>query len=135
DAGRHRRERVNAQSKQTKEVPRKAIRQACTLDDFMAHCPWIQPSSPEVMLCLKANGAGLSPPCRAAIASRSDTPPSSPADIGRKEQTTTQPRKPEPAHVSPPTPPVSSQTGALRNPTAEQKTAIRATCRSDAISH
>jgi len=126
---------AKAHSTQTQDDQIKAIRQACTLDDFMAHCSWIQPSSPEVMLCLKANAAGLSPPCRAAIASRSDTPPSSPADIGRKEQTTTQPRKPEPAHASPPSPPVSSQTGALRNPTGEQKNAIRAACRSDFISH
>src|SRR5262249_61711585 len=124
DAGRHRRERVNAQSKQTKEVPRKAIRQACTLDDFMAHCPWIQPSSPEVMLCLKANAAGLSPPCRAAIASRSDTPPPSPADIGRKEQMTPRPRNPERVDASPPSPPASSQTGTSRNPTGPQKKAI-----------
>jgi hypothetical protein len=113
----------------------KAIRQACTLDDLMAHCSWIQPSSPEVMLCLKANAAGLSPPCRAAIASRSDTPPPSPADIGRKEQMTPQPRKTEPVDATPPSPPVSSQTGMLRKPTGEQKNAIRAACRSDFMSH
>ena len=117
---------------QTQDDQIKAIRQACTLDDFMAHCSWIQPSSPEVMLCLKANAAGLSPPCRAAIASRSDMSPPSPADIGRKEQTTPQPRKSEPAHASPP---ISSQTGMLRKPTGEQKNAIRVACRSDFISH
>ena len=109
-----RRGRGKARSTQTQDEQIKAIRQACTLDDFMAHCSWIQPSSPEVVLCLKANAAGLSPSCRAAIASRSDTPPPSlPADIGRKEQTTPEPRKPEPAHASPL---VSSQTGMLRKP-------------------
>jgi Cysteine rich repeat len=91
---------AKARSTQTQDEQIKAIRQACTLDDFMAHCSWIQPSSPEVVLCLKANAAGLSPSCRAAIASRSDTPPPSlPADIGRKEQTTPEPRKPEPARM------------------------------------
>jgi cysteine rich repeat protein len=124
---------AKARSTQTQDEQIKALRQACTLDDFMAHCSWIQPSSPEVVLCLKANAAGLSPSCRAAIASRSDTPPPSlPADIGRKEQTTPEPRKPEPAHASPL---VSSQTGMLRKPTGEQKNAIRAACRSDFISH
>jgi hypothetical protein len=119
---------------QTQDDQIKAIRQACTLDDFMAHCSWIQPSSPEVMLCLKANAAGLSPPCRAAIASRPDAvSPSSPAESGHREQTAPQPRKSE--HASPPSPPVSSQAGMLRKPTGEQKNAIRVACRSDFISH
>jgi Cysteine rich repeat len=117
---------------QTQDDQIKAIRQACTLDDLMAHCSWIQPSSPEVMLCLKANAAGLSPPCRAAIASRSDAvPPSSPAESEHREQTP-EPRKSEPAHASPS---VSSQAGTLRKPTDEQKNVIRAACRSDFISH
>jgi hypothetical protein len=120
---------------QTQDDQIKAIRQACTLDDFMTHCSWIQPSSPEVMLCLKANAAGLSPPCRAAVASRSDSPPPSPVESGRKEQTTPQPSKSAPAHTSPPSPPISSQAGMLRKPTGEQKNAIRAACRSDFISH
>ena len=120
---------------QTQDDQIKAIRQACTLDDFMTHCSWIQPSSPEVMLCLKANAAGLSPPCRAAVASRSDSPPPSPVESGRKEQTTPQPSKSAPAHTSPPSPPISSQAGMLRKPTGEQKNAIRVACRSDFISH
>ena len=52
----------------------KAIRRACTLDDFMAHCSWISPSSPEVVLCLKANAAGLSPACRSAPSARGSRP-------------------------------------------------------------
>src|SRR5262245_24989847 len=36
---------------QTQDQQIKAIRRSCTLDDFMTHCSWIQPSSPEVVLC------------------------------------------------------------------------------------
>jgi len=123
---------ANAGAAQTQDVQIKAIRQACTLDDFMAHCSWIQPNSPELLLCLKANAAGLSPPCRAAIASWSNAvPPSSPAESGHREQTP-QPRKSEPA---PARPSVSSQADTLRKPTGEQKNAIRMACRSDFISH
>src|SRR5262245_60713740 len=31
-----------------------AVRQSCTLDDYLAHCSWINPSSPELVLCLRA---------------------------------------------------------------------------------
>ena len=114
---------------QTQDDQIKTIRQACTLDDFMAHCSWISPSSPEVMLCLKANAAGLSPSCRAAVASLSGNPP---AETEHKEQITTQPRKSEPAHA---TAPISPPASAPHKPTAEQKKAIRAACRADFMSH
>jgi hypothetical protein len=43
-----------------------AVRGACTLNDIADHCSWIAPSSPEIVLCLRANLAGLSRACRAA---------------------------------------------------------------------
>jgi len=98
---------------QTQDDQIKAVRQACTLDDLMAHCSWIQPNSPEVMLCLKANAAGLSPSCREAVTSLSGNPP---VETEHKEQiTTTQPRKSEPAHA---TAPVSPSAGAAHQATA-----------------
>jgi hypothetical protein len=45
------------------------VRQVCTLNDFIAHCPRLQPTSPEILLCLQANAAELSPACRAAVVS------------------------------------------------------------------
>jgi hypothetical protein len=46
-----------------------AVRQVCTLNDFIAHCPRLQPTSPEILLCLQANAAELSPACRAVVVS------------------------------------------------------------------
>lgn len=114
---------------QTPDEQMKAIRRACTLDDFMAHCSWIQPSSPEVVLCLKANAAGLSPSCRAAVGAAPQ-----PADTERKKQVTTPSRKAEPA-PSPATAPLLPPASAARQPTAEQKNAIRAACRADFMSY
>ena len=93
-----------AATAQAQEDQIKAIRQACTLNDFMAHCSWIQPSSPEVMLCLKANAADLSPACRTAVGSISVTATptaveTSPTEPGHQEQPAM--RKPvEPARAS-----------------------------------
>lgn len=108
----------------------KIIRQACTLDDLMAHCSWIQPSSPELVLCLKANAADLSPSCRAAVSSSGTTP--QPVETEHKKQATSRPKKAEPPHA---TAPASLPAGASRQPTSEQKSAIRAACRADFISH
>src|SRR5262249_41661024 len=32
-----------------------AVRRACTLDDVVSHCSWIALTSPELLLCLRAN--------------------------------------------------------------------------------
>ena len=29
----------------------KSVQQDCTLNDFVAHCSWIAPSNPEILLC------------------------------------------------------------------------------------
>ena len=127
-----------AAATQTQEDQIKAIRRACTLDDFMAHCSWISPSSPEVVLCLKANAAGLSPACRTAVGSLSNTTATpSPAKPARQERSATVPKKSEPTRASIPSP-SSSMTAAANTgetPTSQQRNAIRAACRSDFISH
>src|SRR5580700_11832416 len=45
----------------------KTVQQACTLNDFVSHCSWIAPNNPEILQCLKANAADLSPNCQAAV--------------------------------------------------------------------
>src|SRR5262249_53995320 len=57
----------------------KAVRQACTINDFTAHCSWIAPTSPELLLCLKGNAAELSPACQSAV--QSLPPPAAPAGL------------------------------------------------------
>ena len=47
----------------------KTVQQACTLNDFVAHCSWIAANNPEILLCLKGNAADLSPNCQAAVQS------------------------------------------------------------------
>jgi hypothetical protein len=53
----------------------KSVQQACTLNDLVAHCSWIAPSNPEILLCLKANATDLSPNCQAAVQSIPAAPP------------------------------------------------------------
>jgi hypothetical protein len=121
-----------------KEDQINAIRRACTLNDFIAHCSWIQPSSPEILLCLQANAANLSPTCQAAL--RSLPPALTPAAAG------TQPAESEP--IAPAVPAKKPQTAAPANatspsapaaneafkPSTEQLSAVRAACRSDFMS-
>src|SRR5947209_5112897 len=59
---------------QSQDDQLKVVRAACTLDDFMAHCSWIAPNSPELLLCLKANASALSPACQHAVQSLASTP-------------------------------------------------------------
>jgi hypothetical protein len=68
-----------------------AVRQACTLNDFIAHCSRIQPTSPEILICLQANADALSPACRAVFGSlpHGQTPPAAEA---------------QPAEAAPPAP-------------------------------
>ena len=112
-----------------------AVRKACTLDDFMAHCSWIQPSSPEVLLCLKANASDLSPGCKAAVA---DLPvaatPAAAEALPRAPQPS--PRPAEPQHASAPVPaPPAPTAAAPQKPSQQQVSAIRSACRSDFMAH
>ena len=76
-----------------------AVRQACTLNDFIAHCSHIQPTSPKILLCLQANAAALSPACRAVFGSPpGQTPPAAEA---------------QPAEAAPPAPAAPSWCGRI----------------------
>jgi hypothetical protein len=122
-----------------------SVRQACTMNDFMSNCSWIQPSSPEVLLCLKANAAKLSPGCQTAVqelppapagTATAATPPAAPAThpaAARPAPAKLPQTAARPATLPPP-PPAAAPT-APRQPTPEEVGAIRAACQSDFMSH
>ncbi len=103
----------------------KAVQKACTLNDLVAHCSSIAPSSPEILPCLKSNAAKLSPGCQAALgtpataAKPAAAPAKQPAAAART--------------VTPPTAPPAAATAPAK-PTEAQTAAIRSACRSDFMS-
>jgi hypothetical protein len=119
----------------------KTVQQACTLNDLVAHCSWIAPNNPEILLCLKGNAADLSPNCQAAVqslpaappAAAAPAPPAEPARQAAPAKKPTEPKPSEPARAN--APPPAAPTVAPAAPTAQQKAAIRAACRSDFMSH
>jgi hypothetical protein len=119
----------------------KTVQQACTLNDFVAHCSWIAPSNPEILLCLKGNAADLSPNCQAAVQSLPAAPPPTAAVPAERQvapvKKPVEPKPTEPARASVPPTPAAPATSAAAPaaPTAQQKAAIRAACRSDFMSH
>lgn len=127
---------------QSQEDQLKLVRQTCTLNDFAAHCSWIAPSSPELLLCLKANAAELSPACRRMMetlpAAEKPTTTAEPSpEISRPASPSTKTESaPKPTQTSAPSSPAPAQaaTGA-KKPTARQLSAIRAACRSDFMAH
>lgn len=120
----------------------KTVQQACTLNDLVSHCSWIAPNNPEILQCLKANAADLSPNCQAAVQSLpAAAPPAAAApqtpEPERQAAPAKKPLEPKPAEPvrgSPPPAPVAPA-AAPATPTAQQKAAIRAACRSDFMSH
>jgi hypothetical protein len=113
----------------------KAVRKACTLDDITAHCSWIAPGNPEIVLCLQANATDLSPACQSAVGS---LPPAAvPKAVEAPAPAAAPPKKPPaPARAAAPPPPAPAAAPVITaKPTAQQTSAIRAACRSDFMSH
>jgi hypothetical protein len=112
-----------------------AAQQACTIKDFMSHCSWIQPGNPELLLCLRANAAELSPACQSVMRS----PPGATPSVAAALPVTAPPAAaPPPAAIAipaQPAPPAPRSAAAPKRPTAKQTSAIRAACRSDFIAH
>jgi hypothetical protein len=106
-----------------------AMRGACTLSDFMSHCSWIEPSSPELLLCLRANAAQLSPACRTAVSAGAVA---APAPVSAPVVASPSPPADVAAPTAVPAPPKPSVTA--KRPSAKQMSAIRSACRSDFIS-
>ena len=112
-----------------------AVRRACTLDDFVAHCSWIQPSSPEVLLCLKANAPDLSAGCQTVVQS---LPPATPPTAAEAPMTAPA-ATPTTAPAAPAAPAPAARASApapaapTPKPSAQEIGTIRAACRSDFI--
>jgi len=98
-----------------------AVRQTCTLSDITAHCSWIAPSNPELLLCLKANVADLSAACQSLVQSL-PTPASRPA-------APVPPKRPVEAGRAPG--PGAPPSGAPGGAPSSQQAAAKAACRSD----
>ncbi len=112
-----------------------AVRKACTLDDFMSHCSWIQPGNPELLLCLRANAAQLSAGCQTALGASPAAAP--PAPVAAQPPAAAAAPPPAAVAVPPPAPAPAAPrpTAAAKQPSAKQISAIRAACRSDFMSH
>jgi len=113
----------------SQEAQLKSVRQACTLNDFMAHCSWIKPDNPELVLCLQANASDLSPSCQAAVQGAPPPAAHAPAAAPEKKPAAATPTKKPVAEREPAMP--SAPPAASAAPTEAQKSAIRAACRSD----
>ena len=111
----------------------KAVRQACTLDDFTSHCSWIEPSNPELLLCLRANALQVSPSCRTTVLAdpRTVTAPAAPIDAIAVPA----PAASSAAATTLPPPPAVSSADASGGPSSTQISAIRAACASDFMSY
>ena len=126
------------QSQPSEQEQLAAVRQACTLEDFVSHCSWITPSSPELLLCFRANAAQLSAACQnvlrtgAAAAPVSDT---APAVVTPSPPAGSAPASPTTVAVPPPPGAAAPRPTETRQPSAKQISAIRTACRSDFISH
>jgi hypothetical protein len=114
------------------EAELKSVRQSCTLNDFMAHCSWIKPDNPELLLCLQANASDLSPACQSAIQGAPPPAAEAPSAEPERKATTTRTKKSTASRERTSPPPASAaQAVAPTPPTEAQKSAIRAACRSD----
>jgi hypothetical protein len=125
----------------------RAIQEACTISDFTAHCSWIKPDSPEVLLCLQANAAQLSPNCQTAVRGLPTGGAPAATAIAPAVEPTARPLAPRPSALPTRTPQTvarpaprpaaapAAAAAAPQPPTPEQTAAIRAACRSDFMSH
>jgi hypothetical protein len=111
-----------------------AMRHACTLDDFLSHCSWIQPSSPELLLCLRANAAKVSLGCQAALRGIPDAATAGPGAAPAPDATPPAAAAPL-APAAPPAAATAPATAAPKQPTPQQLSAVRTACRSDFIAY
>ena len=115
---------------QPTQAQRDAIRNSCR-SDFMSNCSSVTPGGIEALHCLQQNSARLSGACRSAV-NAITPPPAQPASAPAAA----------PAHAPAPAsaPPAArtakapaTKTAAPRQPTSQQRAAIRAACQSDFI--
>jgi hypothetical protein len=118
-----------------------AVSKVCTLSDVGAHCSFIAPNNPELVLCLRANATDLSPACHAVVTGLAGATPEA-APVAAAPPVTAVPpaaAAPPPVATAPPvavpSAPAPPSAAPARRPTQQQIGAIRAACRSDFISH
>jgi len=105
-----------------------AVRGACTLNDIAERCSWIAPSSPEIVLCLRGNLAGLSLACRCAAGG--SAPPNAAAESSPAPDSA--PAWQNVREAAPSRAATAAAPGAASGkPTAAQTAAIRLACHSD----
>jgi hypothetical protein len=97
---------------QLSSAQQSALKSSCR-SDFMSHCSGVTPGGQEALACLQKNVARLSPACQGAV--RATLPP--PAAAKRAPATR-----------------AATATPAAK-PTAAQQKALKASCRSDFMSH
>ncbi len=112
-----------------------AVQKACTVNDFVSHCPQIAPANPEILRCLRADAAELSPSCRTAVRDL-------PSAAAEAPLPTTAHRPPAPTRKSPDltratsaSPAEAPAAAGPKQPSPEELSAIRSNCRSDFMSH
>jgi hypothetical protein len=144
-----------AAAQQPTQAQRDAIRASCR-SDFIANCSGVQPGGREAFECLQRNLAKLSASCKTAV--NAIAAPAAPAAAGPPKATASEAAAPSALTAPPPaapataaltatppaapataaptaTPPANATTPAATamKPTAEQKNAVRAACRSDFV--
>ncbi len=146
-----------AQAQQPTAQQRDAVRAACRAD-FMANCSSVQPGGKDALDCLMRTNAKLSAACRSAVdaiaakpatAAPSETaapvakpqPPAPAAPASTADAPAAAPVAPAPAPKPAATrspqaaPKAAAAAAAVGAPTAQQKSALRAACRSDFMAH
>jgi hypothetical protein len=114
----------------------KSVQKACSISDLMAHCSWLQPSNPEILLCLKANSGDLSPGCQSVVQSLpGGAPAAATPSAPEPEHRAVQAKKSAEPSTKSAEPERANTESAPKKPTSQQQSAIRAACRSDFISH
>jgi hypothetical protein len=131
-----------AAAQQPTQAQRDAIRASCR-SDFIANCSGVQPGGREAFECLQRNLAKLSASCKTAV--NAIVAPAAPAAAGPPKATASEAAAPSGPTAPPPaapataaptvTPPANATmpAAAAMKPTAEQKNAVRAACRSDFV--
>jgi hypothetical protein len=125
-----------AAAQQPTQAQRDAIRASCR-SDFIANCSGVQPGGREAFECLQRSLAKLSASCKAAVNAIAAPAAAGPPKATASEAAApTAPPPAAPATAAPTvTPPANATIPAATamTPTAEQKNAVRAACRSDFV--
>ncbi len=106
--------------------PQQAVKQSCA-GDFSSICGGLEPGGAAAVRCLQRNAARLSPDCARAVVM---------LDAAKPAAAAAKPVAPaKPVAAKPAPAPVAAAAVPAAPPTAQQQNAIKASCRSDFMSH